>query len=258
MQQLGLQKAFYLGLQIMASAKDLKVAPITAQDANKLIRRLHYSNKVVPNSQLHLGVFFNNKLEGAMQFGPSINKKGTIRLVRNTKWNGFIELNSMAFSEKLPRNSESRAISIAMKLIKKHYSHIDWVVSFADGTQCGDGTIYRASGFVLTDIRVSDALRINPKTNKPMHVIQAHHLKISKEFRTWQPTKGYQLRYLFFVKKKCKDNLTVPILPFSKIKEMGASMYKGVNMSLRSKQARAVTNGQAEVQPLPERSKILN
>ena len=106
MQQLGLQKAFYLGLQIMASAKDLKVAPITAQDANKLIKRLHYSNKVVPNSQLHLGVFFNNKLEGAMQFGPSINKKGTIRLVRNTKWNGFIELNRMAFSEKLPRNSE--------------------------------------------------------------------------------------------------------------------------------------------------------
>ena len=34
-----------------------------------------------------------------MQFGPSINKKGTIRLVRNTKWNGFIELNRMAFSE---------------------------------------------------------------------------------------------------------------------------------------------------------------
>ena len=88
----------------------------------------------------------------------------------------------MAFSEKLPRNSESRAISIAMKLIKKHYPHIDWVVLFADGTQCGDGTIYRASGFVLTDIRVLDALRINPKTNKPMHVIQAHHLKISKEF----------------------------------------------------------------------------
>ena len=91
-----------------------------------------------------------------------------------------------------------------------------------------------------------------------MQVIQAHHLKISKEFRTLQPTKGYQLRYLYFINKKCKDNLTVPILPFSKIKEMGASMYKGVNMSLRSKQARAVPNGQAEVQPLPERSKILN
>jgi hypothetical protein len=63
---------------------------------------------------------------------------------------------------------------------------------------------------------------------------------------------------LYFINKKCKENLTVPILPFSKIKEMGASMYKGVNMSLRSKQARAVTNGLAEVQPLPERSKILN
>ena len=40
-----------------------------------------------------------------MQFGPSINKKGTIRLVQNTKWDGFIGLNRMAFSGKLPRNS---------------------------------------------------------------------------------------------------------------------------------------------------------
>jgi hypothetical protein len=31
-------------------------------------------------------------------------------------------------------------------------------VSFADGTQCGDGTIYRASGFVLTGIKENDQI----------------------------------------------------------------------------------------------------
>ena len=50
---------------------------------------------------------------------------------------------------------------------------------------------------------------------------------ISKEFRTWKPTEGYQLRYVYFLNPKAKDRLTVPILPFSKIDEMGAGMYKG-------------------------------
>ena len=75
--------------------------------------------------------------------------KAKFGLVKDTKWNDFLELNRMAFDDYLPKNSESRSISVAMKLIKKHYPNIEWVVSFADGTQCGDGTIYRASGFRL-------------------------------------------------------------------------------------------------------------
>ena len=38
---------------------------------------------------------------------------------------------------------------------------------------------------------------------------------------------GYMLRYIYFLDKRCKDKLTVPIIPFSKIDEMGAGMYKG-------------------------------
>lgn len=211
----------------MHSAKDIVVKPIKAAAANELVKRVHYSGKVVPNSQLHFGVFLNGRLEGVMQFGPPINKKGTIAVVSGTQWNDMLELNRMAFSDKLPRNSESRAMAVAFRMIKKHYPNIEWVVSFSDGTQCGDGAIYRASGFVLTDIRVSDALRINPENGEVVHVIQAHHLMISKEFRTWEATKGYQLRYIYFLNPKARERLTVPILPFSKIDEMGAGMYKG-------------------------------
>ena len=212
----------------MGRAKDIVIKPISSRDANRIIKSLHYSGKVVPNSQLHLGVFLDGKCGGALQFGPSINKRGTINVVKGTGWNEFIELNRMALADWLPRNGESRAISQSMKFIKKHYPHIKWVVSFADGTQCGDGTIYRASGFVLTDIRVNDALRYNPKTGEQMHVIQAHHKKISKEWRdNWVKLAGYQLRYIYFLHKEEINNLTVPIIPFDRIKEMGASMYKG-------------------------------
>ena len=219
----------------MASAKDIIIKPIKAHTANAKCKELHYSGKVVPNSQLHFGVFLHGKLEGVMQFGPCINKKGTINLVSGTLFNEFIELNRMAFSDVLPRFSESRAIGITMRLIRKHYPQIKWVISFSDATQCGDGTIYRVSGFNLVEIRESEALRINPKTGEVMHTIQAHHLMITNEFKTWEKTKGYQLKYIYFIDKSYQKGLTVPILPFTDIDKIGAGMYKGEAITIQSR-----------------------
>ena len=41
---------------------------------------------------------------------------------------------------------------------------------------------------------------------------------------------GKQLRYIYLIDKSCK--ITVPILPFSKIDEMGAGMYKGEKITI--------------------------
>ena len=142
----------------MGVAKSIILKAIDATTANALVKRVHYSGKVVNNSQLHIGVFYRGKLEGAMQFGPSLDKRKLQGLVEGTPWNGFIELNRMAFTDTLPRNSESRALGIALRMLKQHAPHVQWVVTFADGAQCGDGTIYRAAGFVLTSIKRNDQL----------------------------------------------------------------------------------------------------
>ena len=148
------------------SAKEIIVKPISSQDAARIVKSCHYSGKVVQNSQLHFGVFLNGKCGGAMQFGPSLDKRKIQGLVSGTGWNSFIELNRMAFADWLPRNSESRAIAVAMRMIRKAYPQIEWVVSFADGTQCGDGTIYRASGFVLTGIKENNQIWQAPSGEK--------------------------------------------------------------------------------------------
>jgi len=227
----------------MASAKDIRVAPISGADAAALVRRVHYSGKVVPNSQLHLGVFLDERLEGVMQFGPSMDKRKVQGLVADTGWNGFLELNRMAFSDRLPRNSESRALGVAMRMIRKHYPHIEWVISFADGTQCGDGTIYRASGFVLTAVRENKTiLRLPDGTIVADKTLQnANHATTGRNAAWWkkngaQPLAGFQLRYIYFVNPEARKRLTVPILPFSKIAEVGASMYLGEKIT-RAKQA---------------------
>ena len=92
----------------MGRAKDIVIKPISSRDANRIIKSLHYSGKVVPNSQLHLGVFLDGKCGGALQFGPSINKRGTINVVKGTGWNEFIELNRMALADWLPRKGGRR------------------------------------------------------------------------------------------------------------------------------------------------------
>ena len=106
----------------MATAKDIVVKPITAAAANKVVKAVHYSGTHTQNSQLHFGVFLNEKLEGAMQFGPPIDRRKVLPLVKDTEWHNMIELNRMAFSDALPRNSESRAMAIAFRLIKKTLS----------------------------------------------------------------------------------------------------------------------------------------
>jgi hypothetical protein len=239
------------------SAKEIIVKPISSADAARIVKACHYSGKVVQNSQLHFGVFLDGKCGGAMSFGPSLDKRKMLGIVEGTTWNGFLELNRMAFADWLPRNSESRAIAVAMRLIRKAYPHIEWVVSFADGTQCGDGTIYRASGFVLTGIKENTQVWEAPTgekfsrtsltdgrskqqqqqarvvasrttLTKGKHVMENGAASM-KQFSDagWKPLPGFQLRYIYFLNPEARQRLTCPVIPFSEITRRGAGMYLG-------------------------------
>ena len=146
----------------MGRAKEIIVKVIPAKIANEFVKKHHYSGKVVPNSTLHFGCFLDDKLHGVMSYGCSMQKSSIIGLVQPCLWNEMLELNRMAFDEYLPKYSESRCISISIKLIKKNAPHIKWIISYADGCQCGDGTIYRASGFQLTGIKQNTTMLLMP------------------------------------------------------------------------------------------------
>ena len=228
----------------MGRAKEIIVKILPPKIANEFVKKHHYSGKVVPNSSLHFGCFLDGKLHGVMSYGPSINKKGTINLVADTGWNEYIELNRMAFDKYLPKYSESRCIAISIKLIKKNAPHIKWVISFADGTQCGDGTIYRASGFNLIGVSKNTSTYQMPNGEVVCSLTSsAHRTKESngKSGTSWikdnggVKLEGFQIRYIYLIDKTCK--ITIPILPFSKIDEMGAGMYKGNKVTLASRQA---------------------
>lgn len=236
----------------MGQAKNIEIKPISASDARAIIKKFHYSGKVVQNSQLHFGAFLNGRCHGAMQFGPSMDKKKMMTLVRGTKWSNFIELNRMAFGPQLPKNSESRALSVAFRLIKRKYPQIKWVVSFSDATQCGCGSIYRASGFRLVGIKQNSSLiRLPDGSVKSRMTLDEEPIKKSSWWKKngATPLKGYQIKYVKFLDESWVDRLTVPVIPFSKIKELGASMYLGQCVSSDTSDTPAFHAGKSGATP---------
>ena len=227
----------------MPTAKDLRVEFIRPRAANAFIRRHHYSGRVVNNSQLHLGVFLAGRLCGCMQFGPPMVKRGVLSLVRGTKWHDMLELNRLAMVEDTPPNSESRVLAVAFRLIRKRYPHIEWILSYADATQCGDGTIYRACGFALTQVKPNETIWRSPPDRRGRRQYRCNFtLTKGTSMRTmtgggasmrtyaeagWEQMPGFQLRYVYFLNPAARGRLTVPEIPYSAIAEAGASMYRG-------------------------------
>jgi hypothetical protein len=247
----------------MGRAKEIIVKVIPSKLANEFVKKHHYSSKVVNNSSLHFGCFLDNQLHGVLSYGSPLDKRKVLPLVQPSLWNEMLELNRMAFDEYLPKYSESRCIAISIRLIKKNAPHIKWILSFSDGTQSGDGTIYRASGFVLTGLNKNTQIWeaptgeqfsrmsltdgrskqqqqqarnvISRTTTKGKHILDNGGASMKAYIQNgWKPKSGFQLRYIYLIDKSCK--ITVPILPFSMIDKMGAGMYKGEKITLAERQ----------------------
>lgn len=223
----------------MGRAKEIKVKVIPAKIANEFVARHHYSKSYQRNSLLHFGCFLDGQLHGVLSYGTSIDKNNCIGLVdtgmtKHQSWHSYLELNRMAFDEYLPANSESRCIAITIKMIRRNAPHVKWILSYSDGTQCGDGAIYRASGFALTGIKKNTTiLNFNGKiiSDIQLNTVRPNGIDAGKAKKMGaKPLNGFQLRYIYLIDKNCKIN--VPIIPFSKIDEMGAGMHKGKKITI--------------------------
>lgn len=252
----------------MGRAKEIIVKVIPAKIANDFIRRVHYSGKVVSNSCLHFGAFLDNELHGVLSYGSPMDKSKVLSLVKDTEWYGMLELNRMAFDDYLPRNAESYCIGKTIRMIKKQAPQIKWILSFADGCQCGDGTIYRASNFVLTGIKANKTILEFPTGDKiaamtleanfdiPQIKRLCDKMSVEHRYRTradWvklgaKYINGYQLRYIYFIDKSYREKLTVPEIPFSKIDELDAGMYKGCKVTQAERHSKKTEKNGTETQ----------
>jgi hypothetical protein len=242
----------------MSTAKDIVIKVIDSLSAKKIVQMYHYSGKTTQNSQIHFGVFINGSLQGALQFGPSIDKR---RMAQNLGigFNESLELNRMALSDRLPKFSESRSIGICLRMLKKQYPFLKLIISFADACQCGDGTIYRASGFKLHSFKKNNSLLSNgdgkvvadkslndiflPNGQRLTSILKSGDIIAKKSMDNiflsngkylssyllgsgiYKPIEGYQMKYLYFFDKELEKKFT--FVEFDKIPD-SVRMYKGI------------------------------
>ena len=120
-----------------ASAKAIKYACL----------KFHYS-KVCPAHAFGYSLF-NNKEEwcGVILFGGGAG--AFMGSPFGLRFGQYLELNRMALNGK--QESTSKAMSIAMKLVKKHNPTAKLLISYADKGQDHYGTIYQATNWYFVD-----------------------------------------------------------------------------------------------------------
>ena len=186
-----------------------------------VIRACHYAHTHVNNAYVHLGVFQRNILVGVIQLGYAMNPRSMGRVVTGTAVDEYLELNRMWLSDEAPRNSESQALSYAIKFIRRAYPKVRWIQSFAD-ERCGKyGVVYQAASFLYvgshrTPFYLLDGVwyhkilvtAVNKSGNRGRTIRANLHRAERHDFR--------QFRYIRFLKPRCRRYLRLPVLPYPK------------------------------------------
>ena len=183
--------------------------------SNKIIIDNHYSHKVAgfATTYIYLGVFINNELLGTLQFGFAMNPASAKNIVKNTGIYEHLELNRMWIDDKGGRNTESRALSYAIKYIRANYPKIQWIQSFADERCGGLGIVYQAANFKYYGEHISEFYSLGDEfihkiaiTNKSDN--RPEYLRIRERSDELVKHTFRQFRYIYFIKNnKIKDCL---------------------------------------------------
>ena len=181
----------------------------------------HYSRRIVNNSYVHLGVFWQGALSGVLQFGYALNPHRAGKVVADTKVGQYLELNRMWLDDLAPRNSESRALSYAFRYIRKACPTVAWIQSFAD-ERCGClGVVYQAANFLYLGHHWTSFYELDGEAYHEM-LITAHrkggqrgaYLRDNLDRAVRHRLR--QFRYVLFLQRSWISRLRMTPLPYPK------------------------------------------
>lgn len=141
------------GGSIPTSPLQLFFRKIQSSNANRVFIKNHYAHRAVPISECY-GAYLQDKMQtlvGAISFGkPASNSLCEGCCGKQNAYRVY-ELNRLWMSNVCPKNSESKFIGWALRILKQ--KHPDWIlVSYADTEQKHLGIIYRASNWIYTGL----------------------------------------------------------------------------------------------------------
>ncbi len=202
------------------SPHNILVLPIPFMAAKKLITEHHYLHSLPGGTMLTFGAFILNRLLGAITFGagPAL----AYRLVKDAKIDDCLTLTRLWLSDQLPANSESRVIGITLKALRR-FTHIKFVVTYADPAQEHVGIIYQATNWLYTGLSETVPL-YDIGDGKPQHsrslgqIYGTHSIKYlsGQGLPVKLVAQLAKHRYLYFLDSSWRCRLDVPVLPYPK------------------------------------------
>lgn len=120
--------------------KDLNLVIDTCGQARNLIRRRHYLKSVpADNTGPNFCIWVGGRLVGAMIWARPA--------ARNLPQD-WRELRRFYLDDDMPKNSESRCLSVSARIIMSRSQDVPLLISYSDPQRGHAGTIYRAAGWL--------------------------------------------------------------------------------------------------------------
>tara|TARA_A100001201_G_C4040211_1_gene186455 strand:+ start:108 stop:884 length:777 start_codon:yes stop_codon:yes gene_type:complete len=198
----------------------MNLQAIHETECELFLRKWHYSPIMPRLTKIRLGYYDDKDLVGVITFGWGTRPLHTIKkLFPELETKDYYEIGKMAMHDKMPRNSESKMISDAIKWLKKN-TDIKYLFTWADGMVGKAGYVYQASNFLYggyseTDTYVTeDDERVHPRTIQGM-MPKKEGIKVGarpnpEELAILKLTrvKGKQFRYIYPMAKKYRRYLS--------------------------------------------------
>lgn len=146
--------------------KGLKVRKASIKEVRYYVSNYHYS-KSTPDStkECFIGYYEDGNIAGVVLFGMGTNHNQYTYLVPDINKGEYRELTRLWSPDGMPRNTESRLISLSLKMLPKK---VKMVVSYADPSHNHLGIIYQATNWIYCGMSDSGQMMID-KDNKTIH-----------------------------------------------------------------------------------------
>ena len=199
-------------------AKAMRFAMIPLRIARELCERHHYLG-TYPAAILNFGIFVGESLLGIAVIGPG--PPNIVRFFAGAERHEVVCLARFWLDDRLGRNSESRALGILLRLLRRHQQAIKALVAYSDVSAGHSGGIYKAAGFLFLGTsdgspyyRLADGRILHSRTiahtfgSRSKASLAARGVR----FETIEPQT--KLIYLALVDPTWRDRLTRPVLPY--------------------------------------------
>ena len=129
----------------MSAVKEcLRVAKISNADASRYLEKNHPLGAGNHAVKFALGIFWNGRFEGVMTWGIPVSSSAV--LIYNIRLCDCLELRKMFVSDVPPKNSESRALGVAVRMIRKTYPQLKALITYCDSEEAASS--YRGIGWI--------------------------------------------------------------------------------------------------------------